>query len=227
MFSFKKFMVYVVAVFLAVPVAFAQGEFVTRDSSGGYSYETTISSLVQRRVFEEIKLINNSSFEVTNVTCVVTINGKTHDMRPISVLKPGESEGFDGYFEDDMKREFPKCFGQDGKFLKENNSVVKFSFNFKGHNDDVVITDVYDSEDDLCFIVNDALVDAVINNGYVQKQYVVQVPIPIETVSQPAPYDQTQTLQSGLLTNDDGDTVVVIDGESYLLHNGKAFPIQK
>lgn len=227
MVSFKNFASYVIVVFLMFSLAFAQDEFITKDSSGGYSYETTISSLVQRKVFKEIKLINNSSLELTHITCVVTINGKSQDMKPISVLKPGDSKDFDGYFEDDMKKEFPKCFGQDGKFVEENNCIVKFAFNFKGHNDDIAVTDVYDSEGDLCFIVNDALGDAVINNGYIQKQYVVNVPIPVETVSQPAPYDQDEFLQSGLLTNDDGDTIVVIDGESYLLHNGKAFPIQK
>ena len=141
MIKLRKFVVFVVASFFMVPAIFAQNGVVTKDSSGAYVYETTISSLVDQRVFEEIKLINNSSLALAHVTCTITINGKNHDMRPMPVLKLGDSEGFDGYFEDDMNREFPKYFGKDGKFSRKNNNVVKFTFNFRGHNDDVEITD--------------------------------------------------------------------------------------
>ena len=54
MFNFKSFAVFVVASFLMVPAIFAQSGVVTKDPSGGYVYETTISSLVDQRVYEEL-----------------------------------------------------------------------------------------------------------------------------------------------------------------------------
>ena len=111
----KNFVVLVLFVMLSVSsVCFAEDGVVTQNAAGDWVYETTISSLVGRRIREEIKLINNSSYPLTHVTCTVTINGKNHDMRPMPVLKLSDSEGFDGYYEDDMYQEFPRYFGKDG-----------------------------------------------------------------------------------------------------------------
>ena len=216
MINLKKFVVFVAASFFMIPSVFAQNGVVTKDSSGGYVYETTISSLADQRVFEEIKLINNSSLALTHVTCTITINGKTHDMRPMPVLKLGDSEGFDGYFEDDMNKEFPRYFGKDGRFSRKNNNVVRFTFNFRDHNDDVEITDVYFGEEDLCFVVTDA---AYTNNNY---PAAAPAPAPVKKV---VPQPQTQQVQSQPASNN-GDTTVVIDGKTYLLHDGKAYQLQ-
>lgn len=233
MFKLKKFVVFVVASFFMVPAIFAQDEVITKDPSGAYVYETTISSLVNRRIFEEIKLINNSSLALPHVTCTITINGKSHDMRPIPVLKLSDSEGFDGYFEDDMNREFPKYFGKDGKFSRKNNNTVKFTFSFRGHNDDVAITDVYDSEDDLCFVVSDATYDDVAEIGYnTQEENVEPAAVePVQKAKQPAGKVKVnpkskQQLQNTPASNNSGDTTVVIEGKTYLIHDGKAYPIQ-
>ena len=229
MFKLKNFFISFIFVLFIISTVFAQSEVVTKDPSGVYIYETTISSLVDRRTFEEIKLINNSSLALTHVTCTITINGRNHDMRPMPVLKLGDSEGFDGYFEDDMNREFPKYFGKDGKFSRRNNNIVRFTFNFRGHNDDVAITDVYDGEEDLCFVVNDAIDVPSRNNTYVTEQSVVsaptQTPAPVQTVNQPVQKAQTQQVQNQPSSNN-GDTTVVIGGKSYLIHDGKAYPIQ-
>lgn len=208
MFKFRKIFVFLSVIIFMASAVFAQGEVITKDVSGGYVYETTISSLVDRRIYEEIKLINNSSYPLTHVTCTITINGKSHDMRPIPVLKLSDSEGFDGYFEDDMNREFPRYFGKDGKFSRKNNNTVKFTFNFRDHNDVVAVTDVYDGEEDLCFVVSDA--------GYA-------APVAQPSVA-PASTAQKQVNKQPVSTN--GDTTVVIDGKNYLIHDGKAYPIQ-
>ena len=151
----RSLVVFVLFVMLSVSSICFADEVVTRNAAGDCVYETTISSLVNRRIYEEIKLINNSSYPLTHVTCTITINGKTHDMRPMPVLKLSDSEGFDGYYEDDMNRELPRFFGKDGKFSRSNNNVITFTFKFRDHSDSVTITDVYDSEDDLCFVVSD------------------------------------------------------------------------
>ena len=208
----KKFAFFILFVLFAVSsVCFAENGVVTRNAAGDCVYETTIGSLVNRRVREEIKLINNSSYPLTHVTCTVTINGKNHDMRPMPVLKLSDSEGFDGYYEDDMYQEFPRYFGKDGKFSRSNNNAVTFTIRFRDHSDSVTITDVYDSEDDLCFVVAD----------YKSASQVMQNQPAVATPPQPAA-PSVAPLQNNNYT----DTTVVIDGKKYLLHNGKAYPIQ-
>ena len=224
--SFKSLVICLVAVLFMVTTVFAGSGTITREPSGEYSYETTISSLVNRRVCEEIKLVNTSSYALPFITWTVTINGKTHDMRPMPLLKLGDSEGFDGYFEDDMNREFLKYFGRDGRFSKKNNSMIKFTFKFKDHANDIAITDVYDGEEDLCFVVSDFIgEDSVVNEPAapaVPEQAVAE-PVPAQTVSQPAPAPQVQQVQSPASS---GDTVIVIEGKTYILHDGKAYLLQ-
>lgn len=235
MFNFKAFAVFVVTSLFMVPAVFAQTGAITKDPSGAYVYETTIGSLVDQRVFEEIKLINNSSLALPHVTCTITINGKNHDMRPMPVLKLGDSEGFDGYFEDDMNREFPRYFGKDGKFSRKNNNIVRFTFNFRGHNDDVEITDVYFGEEDLCFVVTDAAYDSSSENDYpaveptpAPEPIPTPSPVPVKKeIKKAAPKVQPQQAkQPAANTSNNGDTTVVIDGKTYLLHDGKAYLIQ-
>ncbi len=229
----KKFVISVVAVLFMTPMVFAQNGLVTKDASGAYVYETTIGSLVDQRVYEEIKLINNSSIALAHVTCTITINGRNHDMRPMPVLKLGDSEGFDGYFEDDMNREFPKYFGRDGKFSRKNNNVVRFTFNFRGHNDDVEITDVYFGEEDLCFVVTDSSYSTGNDYPAVEPDPAPQpiptpkpVPVKKEIKNVPPKAQPQQQVQSQPASNNNGDSIVVIDGKNYLLHEGKAYPIQ-
>ena len=209
--SIKNFMLVLTFVLFTVCSVCVAEEGLSQNAAGDYVYETTISSLVNRRVYEEIKLINNSSYPLSHVTCTVTINGKNHDMRPMPVLKLSDSEGFDGYYEDDMNREFPRFFGKDGKFSKKNNNVVTFTFKFRNHSEDIAVTDVYDQEEDLCFVVED--------NAFVSQ------------VAQPAPVVNTPTVtpkqtKAAPKNNNSGDTTVVIEGKTYLIHDGKAYPVQ-
>ena len=212
-----------VALLAFCSVCYSQNPAITRDASGAYVYQTTISSLVERRLYEEIKIINSSSYPVAYIICKVVINGREHDMRPIPFLKVADSEGFDGYYEDDMSKEFPRYFGKDGKFSRKNNNVVKFIFKMKENDDKVAITDVYDSEDDLCFIISDLQdIQPVYNTPAVtapaiapSAPTVAPEAAPVAPVVAPAAQQQNN-----------GDDTVVIDGKKYLLHNGKAYPIQ-
>ena len=207
-----------VVLFMSCSVVFAEG--ITQNAAGDYVYETTINSLVGRRVYEEIKLMKNSSYPLTHIICTVAINGKTHDMRPMPLLKLSDSEGFDGYYEDDMNREFPRYFGRDGKFSRSNNNVVTFTFKFRDHAGAVAITDVYDTEEDLCFVVSDNLAaPAAVQPAPVAATPAVAAPAPATAPVQ----QQTVTPQNN--TNS-ADQVVNIGGKNYLLHDGKAYPIQ-
>ena len=227
----KKFMICVAVAFLMVPAVFAQSGVVTKDASGAYVYETTIGSLADQRVYEEIKLINNSSIALAHVTCTITINGRNHDMRPMPVLKLGDSEGFDGYSEDDMNREFPKYFGKDGRFSRKNNNVVRFTINFRGHNDDVEITDVYFGEEDLCFVVSDSYAASQTQQpAPVVAAPVVatpaQVPAQQQVVAPQPTVVPQQTAAPQNNASSSADKVVNIGGKNYLIHDGKAYPIQ-
>ena len=215
--------------FMACSVVFAEG--LTQNAAGNYVYETTISSLVSRRVYEEIKLINNSSYALTHVTCTITINGKNHDMRPMPVLKLSDSEGFDGYYEDDMNREIPRYFGKDGKFSRSNNNIITFTFKFRDHAGAVAITDVYDGEEDLCFVISDNVAASQI------QQPAPVVTAPVVTTQAPAvtPVQQTSTPKQTTVPQqtttpqnnaNSGDQIVNIGGKNYLIHDGKAYPIQ-
>ena len=221
----KNFMIYVAVAFLMVPAVFAQSGVVTKDASGAYVYETTIGSLVDQRVYEEIKLINNSSYALTHVTCTITINGKNHDMRPMPVLKLSDSEGFDGYYEDDMNREFPRYFGKDGKFSKNNNNIVTFTFKFRDHAGAIAITDVYDGEEDLCFVISDNVAAPQVR----QPAPVTAAPATSAPQSAVVPAQQQAIQQQTAAPQNNassGDQIVNIGGKNYLIHDGKAFPIQ-
>jgi len=228
----RKFAVFMGVILCSGALVYSaqQNPAISRDASGAYVYETTISSLVQRRMYEDIKMINNSSYPLAYVTCKIVIKGREHAMRPIAYLKVADSEGFDGYYEDDMSREIPKYFGKDGKFSKNNNNTVKFVLQMKENADKVAVTDVYDSKDDLCFIISD------LQDSYQAPQNIPAAVVPatpavapaepaVPSVAPAAPAAQTVAPAAETQKNND-DATVVIDGKKYLLHNGKAYPVQ-
>ena len=164
-------------------------------------------------------------------------------MRPMPVLKFSDSEGFDGYYEDDMNREFPRYFGKDGKFSKSNNNVVTFTFKFRDHANAVAITDVYDGEEDLCFVISDT---AVTSQVYQAAPVVAPSPASVAPVQTTAPATQAiaptqapepvapavvpaQPAQTQITTpqsNSSDGQIVNIGGKNYLIHDGKAYPVQ-
>ena len=243
MFKFKNLAICLSAVFFIVPMAFAEGEGVIKTDEG-YVYETTIGSLFNKGISDEIKLVNTSSYELPFITCVVTIGGKSHDMRPMPLLKLGDFEGFDGYFSDNMSKEFLKQFGRDGRFSKKNNTIVKFTFKFKDHANDVAITDVYGKQDDLCFVVSDIVTEeSVVNEQSVADVAESEQTQPESSITkeqeqakqekeQPKQKESKQELQPQAQPAQvkspasSGDEVIVIGGKTYILHDGKAYLLQ-
>ena len=229
----KKFAVFMGVILCSGALAYSaqQNPAISHDASGAYIYETTIGSLVQRGMYEDIKVINNSSYPLAYVTCKIVIKGREHAMKPIAYLKVADSEGFDGYYEDDMSREIPKYFGKDGKFSKNNNNTVKFVLQMKENADKVAVTDVYDSKDDLCFIISDLQEQAPQNVPAAVVPVAPAAPAVVPTepaapsVAPAAPAEPAVT-PADETKKDNDDAAVVIDGKKYLLHNGKAYPVQ-
>lgn len=253
MIKFKSLAISLITVLFMVPVIFAnEDEIITKNEYGEYVYETIMSKLVDKGISEEIKLVNKSSYPLKFISCTVRINGRDHDMRPIPLLKLRGSEGFDGFFKDDMIKEFPKFFGKDGRFSNKNNNLVRFTFKFMDHDADVVMTDVYENDNDICFVVSDVTKDTnVTDTGTaVAEQPVIedkpeakpeQKSEPVQTQPKAAKSEQksepVQTQEQIQTTNisepeskpapKSEDTIVVIAGKTYLLHDGKAYVVQE
>lgn len=244
MINFKKFVISLIAVCFVVPMAFADDELIIKNQYGEYVYEIMMSSLIDKGMVEEIKFENKSSYPLKFISCTVRINGRDHDMRPIPLLKLRGSENFDGFFRDDMIKEFPKFFGKDGRFSSKNNNLVRFTFKFMDHDSDVVITDVYGKDNDICFVVSDVTKDTNVTddaNSIVTEQPVVE-PKPVQTkVLKQEPKSEPEfvqpqekipgtnisepTSESAPVSTSD-DKIVVIEGKTYLLHDGKAYIVQ-
>ena len=250
MINFKKFVISLIAVCFVVPMAFADDELIIKNQYGEYVYEIMMSSLIDKGMVEEIKFENKSSYPLKFISCTVRINGRDHDMRPIPLLKLRGSENFDGFFKDDMIKEFPKFFGKDGRFSSKNDNLVRFTFKFMDHDSDVIITDVYEKDNDICFVVSDVTKDTnVTDTGTDADEQPAVEPKPEskpepaktqEKVSKqepkPEPVQQTQEQIPGtnisepvselvpVSTGD--DKIVVIEGKTYLLHEGKAYIVQ-
>ena len=260
MINFKSLVISVIAVFLMVPAIFADGEIITKSPYGDYVYETTMKALVDKGVSDEIKLVNKSSYPLKFISCTVRINGRDHDMRAIPLLRIGVSENFDGFFKDDMTREFSKFFGKDGRITYKNNNYVKFTFKFMDHDSDVAITDVYAEDKDLCFVVSNIAdtnavaeekpveaANSTVNSAVTDEQLAaepktrsdfVQAKTKAKVSKQEPKTEPEQTEEKIPGTNiseqtpapipaaTTDDTIVVIEGKTYLLHDGKAYVVQ-
>lgn len=246
MINFKKLAISFIAVCFIVPMAFAEDELIIKNQYGEYVYEIIMNELVTKGMFDEIKFENKSSYPLKFISCTVRINGRDHDMRPIPLLKLRGSENFDGFFKDDMIKEFPKFFGKDGRFSNKNNNLVRFTFKFMDHDSDVVITDVYEKDNDICFVVSDVPKDTNVTDSstVTEEQPAVEPkPEPAKTQEKvsksepkPEPVQQTQEQIPGTNISEPApepvpastsdDKIVVIEGKTYLLHEGKAYIVQ-
>ena len=248
MINFKKLAISFIAVCFIVPMAFADDdELITKNQYGEYVYEIIMSKLVSRGMFDEIKFENKSSYPLKFISCTVRINGRDHDMRPIPLLKLRGSENFDGFFKDDMIKEFPKFFGKDGRFSGKNNNLVRFTFKFMDHDSDVAITDVYAEDEDLCFVVSDVPKDTNVTDDSTvadEQPAVEPKPEPAKTQSKVAKQESKSKPESvqpqekipgtniseptaePVPASTSDDKIVVIEGKTYLLHEGKAYIVQ-
>ena len=166
---------------------------VIKNADGDFVYKTTFSHLYANKLWEEVRIQNNSSFTLSRITCTIQINNKKHNLVTIQKMRPGSQEEFDGYEDDEMKDELPYYFGEAGKFTKNNKNDISFTINFKEHRDDIVITDVYERDKSLCFIINDS------------------------------PDVEIKTEKDAL--KESGATTIVVEGKTYLLYNGVAYPV--
>ena len=231
MINFKKLAISFIAVCFIVPMAFAEDELITKNQYGEYVYEIIMSKLVSRGMFDEIKFENKSSYPLKFISCTVRINGRDHDMRPIPLLKLRGSENFDGFFKDDMIKEFPKFFGKDGRFSSKNDNLVRFTFKFMDHDSDVVITDVYEKDNDICFVVSDVTKDTnVTDTGTVADEQPAVEPKPEPESVQPQEKIPGTNISEPTIepvpASTSDDKIVVIEGKTYLLHEGKAYIVQ-
>lgn len=134
---------------------FAQKFSKELQDNGMHRFETTMNFLAANKMNEEIVIYNNSSVDLANISCKVTINGKSHDFKKIGKIFIGDDEDFPGYEDDEMKDEFKRYFGNDGKISKNNMNDIIFEFNFGAFNKDVVLKRVFKDDNNICFSVGD------------------------------------------------------------------------
>lgn len=125
------------------------------NDNGNHVFEYVISELVEKGFYDEINIQNNSSYELKNIQLKIFINGKEHQLLPISKLKSGNDDNFDGLEDDEMHDELRHYFGNDGKLNKKNNNKIRFELNFGLNNDKVIVTDLYIRDKELYFYVED------------------------------------------------------------------------
>ena len=142
--------------FLICSNIFSQEYKVEKNDNNDWIFNTSFQLLYKKKVWEEIQIQNNSTKNLNHIICSVQIKNKEHKMKPISSIKSGDKEEFEGYEDDEMKDEFPYYFGADGKFTFNNTNKITFKINFKENYDDIIISTVYMNNQHLLFIIEDA-----------------------------------------------------------------------
>lgn len=150
----KKYITTIIFVFSMALFCYAQNNKVKRIGDNWF-YETSFQELMKKKITEEIQIQNNATINLNHVTLTVRINDKEHKMQTIPKIKSGSKEEFDGYEDDEMHDEFPHYFGKDGTFSKSNMNKITFTVDFKEHREDIIISDVYMTDGNLLFIVED------------------------------------------------------------------------
>lgn len=78
-----------------------------------------------------------------------------HKLVPISSIRVGKTESFDGVEDDEMHDELPYFFGAAGKIRRNNNNKITFKLKF-GFDDDKVIVERFEICDrELYFYISD------------------------------------------------------------------------
>lgn len=156
----KKAIVFLLLSLCAICGSFAQDDEaknrIVVNERGDYCFETSFPELMSRGVNSEVWVRNNSGFVVNNLLCTVSINGKSHALKAIQTVPPGEDEEFKGYDDDEMKDEFPCFFGVDGSFKKRNTNKISFEISFRPHQKNVVITSIYYWKKSIVFVIDNS-----------------------------------------------------------------------
>ncbi len=119
------------------------------------SFEFKIADLVDKGFYDEIKIRNESSYNLKNIQIKISINGKSIELLPIARLLPGNSTNFDGKQDDDMHDELRHFFGSDGKLNKTNPNSITFDIDLGDSNEKTSVKDFYIKNKDLYFLVED------------------------------------------------------------------------
>lgn len=120
-----------------------------------HSFEFKISDLTGKGFYDEIKIRNDSSYELKNIHITISINGKSIKLLPIANLQPGSVENFDGKEDDDMHDELRYFFGNDGKLSRTNHNTITFDIDFGGGNEKILVKDFFIKNKDLYFSIED------------------------------------------------------------------------
>lgn len=153
----RKIFVAAFALMLGVS-AFAQQNYSSFGDDKSHTYTTTMSSLYHRRVWEEVVIQNNSSFELNNISCEIFLGDIPTGHRLVNIrrVKIGDDESFDGYEDDELKDELPFYFGRLGKFRADNSAKISFKLNFGVNDSNVKISSVYNKDKNLVFLITDS-----------------------------------------------------------------------
>ncbi len=142
-----------VALIFIITASFSFGQ--TQNDNGKHFFDFKIADLVGRGFYDEIKIRNESSYELKNIQIKISINGKTAELLPIARLQSGNSTNFDGKKDDDMHDELRYYFGNDGKLNKSNPNSISFEINFGDYNEKVTVKDFFIKNKDLYILVED------------------------------------------------------------------------
>lgn len=137
---------------------FIMGSFIFAQNLSGAknnSFEFKIADLVNKGFFDEIKIRNESSYELKNIQIKISINGKSIELIPITRLFPGNSTNFDGKQDDDMHDELRYFFGNDGRLNKTNPNSITFDIDFGDNNEKTNVKDYFIKNKDLYFLIED------------------------------------------------------------------------
>ena len=132
-------------IFTSIFFIFIAGFIFAQNLGGGksHSFEFKISDLTGKGFYDEIKIRNDSSYELRNIHITISINGKSIKLLPIANLQP------------DMHDELRYFFGNDGKLSRTNHNTITFDIDFGGSNEKILVKDFFIKNKDLYFSIED------------------------------------------------------------------------
>lgn len=151
----RKLIIFIVFM-ITCSMLFGQAYFEEINDNGEHKFSTTISTLKKNDCSEEVRIQNNSSFKLNNISCLIEIGNVKHNLKNINYVKIGEEEEFDGYEDDELDDELEHYFGKVAKWQIKNTNNITFTLNFSDHNSDVVIRKIYNRDESLVFEIGDS-----------------------------------------------------------------------
>ena len=151
----KKIFIFITLIFVSF-MLFGETFFREINDNGDHKVSTTIGALYRAECSEEVCIQNNTSFKLNNISCLIEIGNRSHNLKNINNIKIGDCEEFDGYEDDELDDELEHFFGPVAKWTSKNTNNISFTFNFSDHNNDVIIKRIYCDDDSLTFEIEDS-----------------------------------------------------------------------